>query len=206
MQATKRPSCAPSVPHRWVVDLATVNAEMAGLGSGIESHSIPAADRRSPKMERCCSSRALKCRWRRPSNRSGVTDDEHDTAQPERRSPARGCDRLGAIGSPLIEVPVDPTSSSSKVLLIPPATSKPNLRPPTSTPWKWKPLGMGVAQRGHVADRARDDDATRFGQHLDAFGIEAVAEDVMTCRIYDDLAEMNADADQEALLLGEAPR
>ncbi|MPZ41773.1 MAG: hypothetical protein GEU95_27795 [Rhizobiales bacterium] len=65
---------------------------------------------------------------------------------------------------------------------------------------------MGVAQRGHVADRARDDDATRFGQHLDAFGqIEAVAEDVMTCRIYDDLAEMNADADQEALLLGEAP-
>jgi hypothetical protein len=67
---------------------------------------------------------------------------------------------------------------------------------------------MGVAQRGHVADRAQDDDdATRFGQHLDAFGqIEAVAEDVMTCRIYDDLAEMNADADQEALLLGEAPR
>ena len=65
--------------------------------------------------------------------------------------------------------------------------------------------GMGVAQRGHVADRAQDDDATRFGQHLDAFGqIEAVAEDVMTCRIYDDLAEMNADADQEALLLGEA--
>src|SRR5215207_6708526 len=100
---------------------------MAGLGSGIQSHSITAADRRSPKMERCCSSRALKYRWRRPSNRSVVTDDEYDTAQPERRSPARGCYRLGAIGSPLIEVPVDPTSSNSKVLLIPPATSKPNL-------------------------------------------------------------------------------
>jgi hypothetical protein len=45
----------------------------------------------------------------------------------------------------------------------------------------------------------------RSAPRLDAFGqIEAVAEDVMTCRLYDDLAEMNADADQEALLLGEA--
>ena len=44
-------------------------------------------------------------------------------------------------------------------------------------------VGIVIGQFGDVADRARDGDAARFGQHLDAFGqIDAVAEDVVTCR------------------------
>ena len=65
-------------------------------------------------------------------------------------------------------------------------------------------VGIVVPQPGDVAYRARDGDPARFGQHLDAFGqIDAVAEDIVTCLVDDDLAEMNADAEQEALLLGE---
>ena len=65
-------------------------------------------------------------------------------------------------------------------------------------------IGIVVAQPGDVAHRARDGDPARFGQHLDAFGqVDAVAEDIVTRRVDDDLAEMNADAEQEALLLGE---
>jgi hypothetical protein len=47
MQATKRPSCAPSVPNRFptrvqrAVDLTRRERRDGGVGIGIESHSIP---------------------------------------------------------------------------------------------------------------------------------------------------------------------
>ena len=65
-------------------------------------------------------------------------------------------------------------------------------------------IGIVVPQLGDVAYRARDGDPARFGQHLDAFGqVHAVAEDIVIGLVEDDLAEMDADAEQQALLLGE---
>ena len=65
-------------------------------------------------------------------------------------------------------------------------------------------VGIVVPQPGDVAYRARHGDPARFGQHLDAFGqVHAVAEDIVVCLVEDDLAEMDANAEQEALLLGE---
>ena len=63
-------------------------------------------------------------------------------------------------------------------------------------------IGIVVAQPGHVAHRARDGDAARLRQHLDAFGqVDAIAEDVVTRLVDDDLAEMDADAEHQPLVL-----
>ena len=67
--------------------------------------------------------------------------------------------------------------------------------------------GVVDAQLDEVAHRARHGDAAGLGQRLDAGGeIDAVAEDVLVLVVDDDLAEMDADAEQHALLDGRAPR
>ena len=53
-----------------------------------------------------------------------------------------------------------------------------------------------------VTHRARDGDAARFGQALDAGGdVHAIAEDVPALGVDDDLAEMHADAQHQPPLL-----
>lgn len=60
-------------------------------------------------------------------------------------------------------------------------------------------------QLGQVAYRAGDGDPARFSQHLNSFGqIYTVAEDIVTGLVDDDFADMDADAKQQSLLLGEA--
>src|SRR5579883_1662488 len=65
-------------------------------------------------------------------------------------------------------------------------------------------IGVVDAQLGDVAHRARDRDAARIGDALDAGGeVHAVAEDVLVLLVDDHLAEMHADAEQQALLFAE---
>ena len=60
-------------------------------------------------------------------------------------------------------------------------------------------------QLGHVAYRAGDSDPARFSQHLNSFcEVYTVAEDIVTGFVDDDFADMNADAKQQSLLLGQA--
>ena len=67
--------------------------------------------------------------------------------------------------------------------------------PPSTKPYV-------VLRLDDVAHRARDGDAARFGQALDAGGdVHAIAEDVPALRIDDDLAEMHADAQHQSPLL-----
>ena len=67
--------------------------------------------------------------------------------------------------------------------------------------------GVFDAQLDQVAHGARHGDAAGLGQRLDAGGeVDAVAEDVLVLVVDDDLAEMDADAEQHALLGAPAPR
>ena len=63
--------------------------------------------------------------------------------------------------------------------------------------------GVLDAQLDQVAHGARHGDAAGLGQRLDAGGeVDAVAEDVLVLVVDDDLAEMHADAEHHALLVG----
>ena len=64
--------------------------------------------------------------------------------------------------------------------------------------------GVFDAQLDEIAHGARHGDAAGLGQRLDAGGeIDAVAEDVLVLLVDDDFAEMDADAEQHALLDGQ---
>ena len=64
--------------------------------------------------------------------------------------------------------------------------------------------GVLDLQLGDVAHRARHGDTARFGHGLDAFGeVHAVAEQVVVLLVDDDLAQMDADAEHQLLVLVE---